>query len=80
MDYRLRFLADTVPVADFAEYSADTERMDHNVFAWIDLDRDVYHRYYRDVPNIIRGVAAAVLVVGAVFARWFLRKRRIGRA
>jgi hypothetical protein len=79
MDYRLRFLADSIPVADFAEYSADIARMDHNVFAWIDLDRDVYHRYYRDMPNIIRG-GAAVLVVGAVFARWFLRKRRMGRA
>jgi hypothetical protein len=79
MDYRLRFLTGSVPVADFAAYSADIARMDHNIFAWIDLDRDVYHRYYRDMPNIIRGVAA-VLVVGAVFARWFLRKRRMGRA
>jgi hypothetical protein len=80
MDYGLRFLADRVPVTDFAAYTADIARMDHNIFAWIDLDRDVYHRYYRDIPKIIRAVAAIVLVVGAVFARWLLRKRRMGRA
>jgi hypothetical protein len=79
MDYRLRFLADTVPVADFATYSADIARMDHNIFAWIDLDRDVYHRYYRDMPRIIRGVAA-LAVVGVALGWWFLRRRRMGRA
>jgi hypothetical protein len=79
MDYRLRFLTDRVPVADFAEYSADVARMDHNIFAWIDLDRDVYHRYYWDMPKIIRGVAAVVLLSGAVFGWWFFRKRRMGR-
>jgi len=77
MDYRLRFLTGSVPVADFAAYSADVARMDHNIFAWIDLDRDVYYRYYRDVPRIIRGLAAAVLVV--VTLGWsFLRRRRAG--
>jgi hypothetical protein len=78
MDYRLRFLADSVPIADFAQYSADIERMDHNIFAWIDLDRDVYHRFYRDIPKIIRGVAAVVLLGAGVW--WFFRKRRMGRA
>jgi hypothetical protein len=79
MDYRLRFLTDSVPVTDFATYSADIARMDHNVFAWIDLDRDVYHRYYRDMPKIIRGLAAALLVVVAL-GWWLFGKRRMGRA
>jgi len=80
MDYRLRFLADQVPVADFVEYGADIARMDHNIFAWIDLDRDVYHRYYRDIPNLIRGVAAAALLLaGAALGWWFFRKHRMGR-
>jgi hypothetical protein len=78
MDYRLRFLTDSVPVADFAAYSADIERMDHNIFAWIDLDRDFSHRYYQDLPKIIRGVAAAVLLGAGAW--WFFRKRRMGRA
>ncbi len=47
MDYRLRFLTDSVPPEDFERYRADVERMDHNIYAWIDLDRDFYHRYYR---------------------------------
>jgi len=78
MDYRLRFLTDRVPVADFAGYSADIERMDHNIFAWIDLDRDFSHRNYWDLPKIIRGVAAAVLL-GAALGGWFWRRRRAGR-
>jgi hypothetical protein len=75
LDYRLRFLTDRVAVADFEQYRADIARMDNNVFAWIDLDRDVYRRYYRDMPKIIRGVAAAVLL-GAALGWWFLRRRR----
>jgi hypothetical protein len=79
MDYRLRFLTDSVPVADFAAYSADIARMDHNVFAWIDLDRDIYHRYYRDMPKIIRGVAAIVLL-GTALGWWFFGKRSKSKA
>jgi hypothetical protein len=79
MDYRLRFLTNAVPVADFAEYSADIARMDHNIFAWIDLDRDIYHRYYRDMPRIIRGMAAIAVSVVVAGAWWFIRKRRMGR-
>ena len=78
LDYRLRFLTDRVPSADFEQYRADIARMDHNIFAWIDLNRDFSHRYYRDMPKIIRGVAAAVLC-GVALGWWFLRKRRIGR-
>jgi hypothetical protein len=75
MDYRLRFLADSVPVAEFAAYSADIERMDHNIFAWIDLDRDFYHRHYRDIPTMIRGAAATLVLAGAVLGWWLFRKR-----
>jgi hypothetical protein len=75
MDYRLRFLADHVPVEDFEQYRADIERMDHNVYAWIDLDRDFYHRYYRDIPRMI--VAAAVAGLAAIVATgWWLLQRR----
>jgi hypothetical protein len=75
MDYRLRFLTDSVPVAEFERYRADIERMDHNIYAWIDLDRDFYHRYYRDMPAILRGATAAILAVALGGAWWFLCRR-----
>ena len=78
MDYRLRFLTGSVPPEDFERYRGDIERMDHNIFAWIDLDRDFSHRYYRDIPKIIHGFAAAVLLGAGVW--WFWRRRRAGRA
>ena len=76
MDYRLRLLTDRVPVADFVAYSADIARMDHNIYAWIDLDRDVYRRYYRDIPKIARGAAAVLLLSGLMLAWWIRRRRR----
>jgi hypothetical protein len=81
LDYRLRFLTDRVAVADFEQYRADIARMDNNIFAWIDLDRDFSHRYYRDIPTIIRGGVAAILVIGITVLTWlFFRNRRMGRA
>ena len=77
LDYRLRFLAGSVPVADYEQYRAEIERMDHNIYAWIDLDRDLYHRYYRDIPKIVRG--AAILLAAAAILAWLavrLRRRR----
>jgi len=75
LDYHLRFLANSVPTADFEQYRADIERMDHNIYAWIDLDRDLYHRYYRDLPTIARGTAI-VLTGGAIIAFFLVRLRR----
>jgi len=77
LDYHLRFLADSVPTADFEQYRADIERMDHNIYAWIDLERDFYHRHYRDMPKIIRGVAIAGLAVLAGSICLFVRRRRV---
>jgi hypothetical protein len=74
MDYHLHFQADNVSPADFARYTADIERMDHNVFAWIDLDRDLYHRYYRDIPRIVQG-AVAIALLAALGAWWFVGRR-----
>ena len=80
MDYRLRFHGDSVAVADYAQYSADIERMDHNIYAWIDLDRDFYHRHARDMPRIVRGVAIAGLALLACMGWWLVRRRiRRGR-
>jgi len=78
MDYRLRFLADSVPVGDFERYRGDIERMDHNIYAWIDLDRDFYHRYYQDIPAILRSGGAAILIAALGGAIWLLRRRRTG--
>jgi hypothetical protein len=81
MDYRLRFLADRVPPETFARYSADIARMDHNIFAWIDLDRNFSRRSYADLPEVAGGLVAALLATAA--GGWLLlcaRRRRVGRA
>ena len=77
MDYRLRFLAGSVPVDDFAQYRGDIERMDHNIYAWIDLDRDFYHRYYRDIPKMVRWAAMAAVAALLAGGWWFLRRCRM---
>jgi hypothetical protein len=76
MDYRLRFLTDSVPVADFEQYRADVERMDHNIYAWIDLDRDFYHRHYQDMPAMLRAAAAAAGLAMLGGGVWWLARRR----
>jgi len=79
LDYRLRFMTGSVPVGEFERYRGDIERMDHNIYAWIDLDRDLYHRYYRNIPAILRGMAAAILAIAAGSAWWLLGRRRTGK-
>jgi hypothetical protein len=80
LDYRLRFLASSVPVADYEHYRTDIERMDHNIYAWIDLDRDLYRRYSQDIPKIARAVAAPLLIAVAGLAYLVIRaRRRAGR-
>lgn len=76
LDYRLRFLADSVPVGEFEGYRADIERMDRNIYAWIDLDRDFYHRYYRDIPKMIQIGAAVAGFVVIIGAWWLLRRQK----
>jgi hypothetical protein len=74
LDYRLRFLAPSVPPEDFERYRADIERMDHNIFAWIDLDRDFYHRHYREIPLMIQVAAGTGLAVLGGVVWWLLRR------
>jgi hypothetical protein len=76
MDYRLRFHADSVALADYEQYRSDIERMDHNIYAWIDLDRDFYHRHSQDIPTMIRAAAVAGVVALAGGILWFVRRRQ----
>jgi len=74
MDYRLRFLTGSVSPEAFERYRADIEEMDHNIYAWIDLDRDFYHRYYRDIPRMMRG-AAVILAIALGGGIWWVMRR-----
>jgi hypothetical protein len=80
MDYRLRFLLDNVPAGEFEQYRSDIEQMDHNIYAWIDIDRDFYHRHYRDIPKMVRGAGLAALLILPGAAYWLVRHRRLERA
>ncbi len=75
LDYRLRFRTAAVPVEGFTQYRASIELMDHNVYAWIDLDRDLYHRYYRAIPRIAQAAGVIVLLTAVAGIWWSFRQR-----
>ena len=50
--------------------------MDTNIFAWIDINRDFYPRYYHDFPKIAVGLAAAALLLSGIFGGRWMRRRR----
>jgi hypothetical protein len=76
MDYRLRFLASGVPVAEFEQYRADIEEMDHSIYSWIDLDRGLHRRYYRDIPTMIRGAGLVAVIVALATGIWWFAARK----
>ena len=77
LDYGLKFVTDRVSAADFPKLRADIRKMDTGIYAWIDINRGFYRRYYQDFPRIVLGLFAVILLPLAIFgARHGLRADR----